>query len=173
MFDKPMLILPLPEGIRSHNSFGSLSTLLIVGFGLFIYIDQTRGIPALDASIKSTKKAKKEDTPSAYASVVPEQLDVDVPIEEHTSNVQKEDIAPRPTYVVVKTDDTRMRNSPERIKGNVLDIIDIGEKLIFTGQYHHVAETFRRNDGQYINGYWLYVFRPKTNAYGWVHQVNL
>lgn len=61
---------------------------------------------------------------------------------------------------------TRIRRTAERTRNNALGMLDLQEKLIYVGQGDRL-ESISRKIGEVVEGYWLYVFRPKTNSYGW------
>ena len=177
MIDKPMLILPLPDGFKSSSGLSPLTVLIVVGF--FIYLDQRYG---LTSSAKSNPVSVNKQPPPK---------NVEPPYEPKTEFVQEkpksnkwygvitdsvtpdEDLDNDEEYwLVVTTDNARIRRTPERNNQNALGMLDMYEKVRYVA-ISDFTESFRRNNGETVDGYWLYVFRPKTNSYGWIHEINL
>ena len=193
MFDRPMLILPMPDGMRGYNSFSSMSTLLIVGFALFIYLDMRYGIdnvlgkskvqehsqqvlPAQKTSVDDEAVLVNYD--ARPENVAPKHVEIPLPPPPVSPAVQKaaqKTVALTQTsqhYLRVITDNTRVRAMPDITAGKVLEVLDINERVVYVN-HSDFTETFRNDAGQDVTNHWFCIFRPKTGTYGWVHPVNL
>lgn len=185
MIDKPMLILPLPDGFKSSSGLSPLTVLIVVGF--FIYLDQRYGFTSSTTSSNSKLDSVIEQPPPKIVKPPYEQDTQSVPqplpktisisrvpyisIDEEGDTTRI--VEPEEEYwLVVTTDNARIRSKPERNNQNALGMLDLYEKVLYKG-ISDFTESFRRNNGETVDGYWFYVFRPKTNSYGWIHEINL
>jgi hypothetical protein len=188
MFDKPTLILPLPDGFRSHHGVHPLVAMMFLLFAAFIYYDVTRGgVKLPDELQKKFKKtemnkdsAKAKSTSYAYGTQSyflegkPQNTQVDVDRVEPTVAPQEMQVVTTPqyTYYDVITDDTKIRSSSQRTSTNATGMLDLHEKVIYQNQ-SPFTETFSRADGEEVTDYWYYVYRIKTGQFGWIHGINL
>lgn len=203
MFDRPVLIMPIPDGMRGYNGGSSISTLLLVGLCAFIYLDQKYGIDNVLGKQKmaqvstATVAAKNtsvgndltlvshDDRPTNVAPTQATTTLVSPAVEKRatpTTTLVSPAVEKRATTTTtsaqptrslrVVTDNTKVRTSPEIVAGNVQEILDVNERVLYVN-HSDFTETFRNKAGQDVTGYWFCIFRPRTNSYGWVHQVNL
>jgi hypothetical protein len=178
MFNRPVLVLPVPDGLRGYGGFGPLSTLLVVCLVAFIYIDQRYGeqFPALldkiEKRIDESSNSNTAELTSQY-KVKSDQSDDEKNVT-NTMAVQADNSEGKNdyTYFKVITDNTKIRSTPERTESNATGMLDINEQLIYL-DYYEMPETFKNSKGIEVEGYWIKVYRLKTGANGWVHQINL